>query len=112
MRRARLLRRRPRPPCPVGREATAPTIVRLRGPRHGPRTPPSESTPRVLPSGAASQLDPSHRSSPAFLRQAANTVRAVVMALLLLPAAAAAEVAIQAYALPAGGGPHDVAVGT
>ena len=27
---------------------------RLRGPRHGPRTPPAERTPRVQPSGAAS----------------------------------------------------------
>src|SRR3990167_388503 len=34
-----------------------------------------------------------------------------VVALLLLPPAARAEIAIQAYALPAGGGPHDVAVG-
>ena len=29
-----------------------------------------ETTPRVQPSGAASQLDPSHRSSPGVLRQA------------------------------------------
>ena len=48
MRRAHLLRRRPRQPAQ--------------------RT---ESTPRRLPSGAASQLDPSHRSSR-FLRQAAR----------------------------------------
>jgi len=37
---------------------------------------------------------------------------ALVVALLLLPAAASAEVKIQAYALPSNGGyPHDVAVG-
>ena len=30
---------------------------------------------------------------------------------LALPSAARAEIAIQAYALPEGGGPHDVAVG-
>ena len=36
---------------------------------------------------------------------------ALLVTLLWLPSVAAAEVAVQAYALPAGGGPHDVAVG-
>jgi virginiamycin B lyase len=36
---------------------------------------------------------------------------ALIVTLLWLPSVAAAEVAVQAYALPAGGGPHDVAVG-
>ena len=36
---------------------------------------------------------------------------ALIVTLLCLPPAGAAEVAVQAYRLPAGGGPHDVAVG-
>jgi len=36
---------------------------------------------------------------------------ALIVTLLWLPSVAAAEVAVQAYLLPAGGGPHDVAVG-
>jgi len=36
---------------------------------------------------------------------------ALIVTLLWLPSVAAAEVAVQAYSLPAGGGPHDVAVG-
>src|SRR5439155_419545 len=36
---------------------------------------------------------------------------ALVVVLLLLPPAARAEVVVQAYELPKGGGPHDVAVG-
>ncbi len=36
---------------------------------------------------------------------------ALIVTLLWLPSGAAAEVAVQAYSLPAGGGPHDVAVG-
>src|SRR5438477_12573577 len=36
---------------------------------------------------------------------------ALVVVLLLLPSAARAEVVVQAYELPKGGGPHDVAVG-
>src|ERR1700720_4104189 len=59
---AHLLRWRPRPPCHVTREAIGPTNVRLRGPDMAPHSP-YASRPRVRPSGAASQLDPSHRSS-------------------------------------------------
>ena len=40
-----------------------------------------------------------------------GSVLGCLVALVLLPVAAPAEIAIQAYALPAGGGPHDVAVG-
>ena len=62
MRRAHLLRWRPRPPCHVTRETIGPTNFRLRGPDMAPHSP-YASTPRVRSSGAASQLDPSHRSS-------------------------------------------------
>src|SRR5438874_2632940 len=40
-----------------------------------------------------------------------RTRPALVVVLLLLPPAARAEVVVQAYELPKGGGPHDVAVG-
>ena len=40
-----------------------------------------------------------------------RSLLALVITLLLLPPAASAQVTVQAYPLPAGGGPHDVAVG-
>src|SRR6266511_3841825 len=40
-----------------------------------------------------------------------HSLLAFALVLLLLPPAARGEIAIQAYALPTGGGPHDVAVG-
>ncbi len=40
-----------------------------------------------------------------------RSLLALLAALLLVPPAASAQVAVQAYALPPGGGPHDVAVG-
>src|SRR5512144_564350 len=39
-------------------------------------------------------------------------MRRGLLTLLCLPSPASADVAVQAYALPPGGGPHDVAVGT
>ena len=60
--RAHLLRWRPRLPCHATREIVEPTHSRLRGPDMAPHSP-CETTPRAQPSGAASQLDPSHRSS-------------------------------------------------
>jgi virginiamycin B lyase len=41
-----------------------------------------------------------------------HALLALFITLLCLPAPVSAEVAVQAYPLPAGGGPHDVAVGT
>src|SRR6266545_3683845 len=40
-----------------------------------------------------------------------HSLLAFALVLLLLPPAARGEIAIQSYALPTGGGPHDVAVG-
>jgi hypothetical protein len=57
LKKAHMLRWRPRPPCLIGCDLVRPTIVHLRGPRNGPRTPPTESTPRVRLTGAASHLD-------------------------------------------------------
>src|SRR5574341_335939 len=55
----------------LGRGAEPPSEDRWRPRPHARRT---GSTPRVRPSGAALQLDPSPRSSEAFLRQAPNPV--------------------------------------
>ena len=57
-------------------------LLRWRPRQPGQRT---ESTPRRLPSGAASQLDPSHRSSPAFSRQAPRLSKGASTSLRAFP---------------------------
>src|SRR5580765_4661400 len=56
LKKAHLLRWRPRPPCHITREIIGRTNFRLRGPDMAPHFP-YESTPRVRLSGAASHLD-------------------------------------------------------
>src|SRR6185369_10922091 len=58
---AHLLRWRPRQPAQVGRAEAGGEASESGNP--GERERATASTPRRLPSGAASQLDPSHRSS-------------------------------------------------
>ena len=56
LKKAHLLRWRPRPPCHVTCETIGLTNFRLRGPDMAPHSP-YATTPRVRPAGAASQLD-------------------------------------------------------
>src|SRR4029453_6208532 len=56
LKKAHLLRWRPRPPCHVTRETIGRTNFRLRVPDMAPHSP-YETTPRVRPSVAASHLD-------------------------------------------------------